>query len=164
MSLQKILKVVAGYDCRLVEITGGEPLLQQETPQLARELLNLNLTVLVETNGTQDLNVLPAGTVCIMDIKCPGSNEHEKTDWNNIDRLDANDEIKFVLSDRSDYEWAIEIIMQHNLQKRNPILMSPVQELLNPSDLASWILEDKLNVRFQLQLHKIIWPGNETGR
>jgi 7-carboxy-7-deazaguanine synthase len=164
MSIGQILDRVLSRQCGLVEITGGEPLLQDETPALAASLLQKGSAVLVETNGTQDIGLLPGGVIRIMDIKCPGSGESGKTDWNNIRNLRNTDEIKFVISHKDDFDWAKNVIQKHGLDVKASILFSPVHGKLNPAELANWILEDRLRVRFQLQLHKILWPGWERGR
>ncbi len=164
MTVASILDEAGKYRCGLVEITGGEPLLQQETPELIQGCLNRGMRVLVETNGTQDISLIPDGAVCVMDIKCPSSGESEKTDWTNVDRLKAEDEIKFVLADRADYDWAANAIRTHNLTDRATVLFSPVFGQLEPDLLAQWILDDHLAVRLQVQLHKILWPGQERGR
>ncbi len=158
MSIGHILKRIEAYGCPLVEITGGEPLLQQETPALAQALLEAGYRVLVETNGTLDISLLPPECRCIMDIKCPGSGESEKNDWRNLDRLKEGDEVKCVIMDKKDYEWARDIIHKTGLTKKVGVHLSPVHSELAPEDLAQWILDDRLEVRLHLQLHKIIWP------
>jgi 7-carboxy-7-deazaguanine synthase len=155
----------------LAEITGGEPLLQPGFPELARALRDrTSATVLVETNGTRDISAVPDGVVCIMDVKTPGSGENAKMDLANLDRLRPYDEVKFVLTDRADYEWARQFTLDRNLAARcRAVLFSPVWNLpappgsaggqagrLAPSDLARWILEDRLPVRLQPQLHRIL--------
>jgi 7-carboxy-7-deazaguanine synthase len=147
----------------LVEITGGEPLAQPAVPALARALLARGKTVLVETSGAYDISPLPPGTVRIMDLKCPSSGECARNDWDNIDRLTAGDEVKFVVADRTDYEWAVRAIARHGIAERCAVLMSPVAGELDPAELSRWILDDALPVRLQLQLHKLIWPGVERG-
>lgn len=158
ISLEKIAELVSKYECPVVEITGGEPLLQEKTPDLAKTLSDKGFTVLVETNGTQNINLLPSGIVCILDIKCPGSGEDKKMDWENLNRLNQTDEVKFVLSSPSDYDWAKKIIREQQLTKRVPVLLSPVHGKLDPAEIAGRILEDRLNVRLQLQIHKYLWP------
>lgn len=164
MKIEDIVTAVGQYNCSLVEITGGEPLLQEDTPQLARILLKRRYRVLVETNGTQSIGDLPDEVVAILDIKCPGSGENRKTDWDNIGRLREHDEIKFVLSGEKDYRWAKQIIHRHGLTDKFPVSFSPVFGELDPARLAEWILDDGLSVRLQSQMHKILWPGNERGR
>lgn len=164
LSIRQILEKVAVYPCRLVEITGGEPLLQEKTPELAGALTEAGYTVLVETNGSLPVAVLPEAAVRIMDIKCPSSGESEQLLMENLEALRPDDEIKCVIADRMDYEWAAALIRENRLEGRCRILFSPVESRLMLSDLASWILEDGIHVRLQPQLHKTIWPGEERGR
>jgi len=165
MTIGKILDTVSRYECPLVEITGGEPLLQEETPQLAKALLEKGFQVLVETNGTQNIDLLKDNVVRIVDIKTPGSGESDKTDWKNLDRLYKDDEIKFVLVNFSDYEWAKGIVRRYNLTQKVTVLFSPASGVnLDPAELAQWILDDRLNVRLQLQFHKILWPDKDRGK
>ena len=147
----------------LVQITGGEPLAQPAVPELARQLLDRGMTVLVETSGALDISALPDGTRSIVDMKCPGSGECDKNDLGNLGRLRDGDELKFVVADRTDYEWARTLIRDRGLAGRVPLLMSPVWGELPLDELAAWILEDALPVRMQLQMHKLIWPGIERG-
>ncbi len=164
MSIGAIVEQVSRYGCSLVEVTGGEPLIQDETPELIRILLNQGFRILLETNGTQSIDVIQGDVIRIIDIKCPDSGESDKTDWENIDRLKPQDEVKFVLSTQPDYRWAKQIIKKHRLTEKVKVLFSPVHGQLDPARLADWILKDRLDVRLQLQLHKIIWPDQERGR
>jgi len=164
MTVASILEEAETYRCNLVEVTGGEPLLQQETPQLIQDCLDRGMHVLVETNGTQDISLIPEGAVCVMDIKCPSSGESKKIDWANVDRLKGDDEVKFALAGRTDYDWATNVIREHNLTDRVTVLFSPIFRQLDPNLLAQWILDDCLVVRLQVQLHKILWPDQERGR
>jgi 7-carboxy-7-deazaguanine synthase len=163
MSVDRIVEKVEALDCRLVEITGGEPLLQKEVPDLAHRLLEMGYTVLIETSGERDVSDLDPRVVKIMDLKCPGSGECEKNRWQNLEFLTSRDELKFVIKDRVDYEWAVDVVKKHHLEQRLTILFSPVWGDLQLADLAAWILEDKINVRYQLQLHKIIWSPETKG-
>lgn len=147
----------------LVEITGGEPLAQPGVPAFAQALMDRGKTVLVETSGAFDVSVLPVGTIRIMDLKCPSSGESDANDFANLDRLGTRDEIKFVIASREDYDWAREQVRSRRLAERWPVHFSPAWEELSPDELAGWILADRLPVRLQLQLHKIIWPGVERG-
>ena len=142
----------------LVEITGGEPLLQSGLSELARALVSLpGKQVLIETNGSQDISRIPEGAIAIVDVKCPGSGAGESFDFENLERLRADDELKFVLMSREDYEWAREFVIGHRLSKQgNPIHFSPVQGALDATLLGQWILEDGLQVRLQVQLHRIL--------
>jgi 7-carboxy-7-deazaguanine synthase len=163
LTVEQILKEVKKFKCRYVEITGGEPLLQDDTPFLVDSLIDKDFNVLVETNGTKDISVVSNKATIIMDIKCPSSGEANKIDWENINKLEKKDEIKFVIAEKSDYDWAKGIITERNLSYKLGVLLSPVKEKLNPDLLAEWILKDNLKVRFQLQLHKILWPDIKRG-
>ncbi|MCK5784362.1 MAG: radical SAM protein [Desulfobacterales bacterium] len=165
MSVSDIVDHLSSYACRLVEITGGEPLCQNGTAELISQLLDNSYTVLLETNGSKDINVVDPRCIRIVDIKCPGSGESEKNDLKNLNRLTKNDQVKFVISDRDDYKYAKDIILSHwNAPFPVPILFSAVHQALSPELLAQWILEDNLNVRLQVQLHKVLWPDDEKGR
>jgi len=155
-SLAEIQQQVSPYDCNLIEITGGEPLLQPRVVDLSKILINQGKIVLVETNGTQNIDLLPTSIIRIMDIKCPGSGESHKMDWENIDRLRASDNVKFVISHREDFDWAVNTIKKYKLLNRVIILFSPAYGLLNPEILASWMLEISLPIRLNLQLHKYL--------
>jgi len=162
-TVRDLVEEACRHGIPLVEITGGEPLAQPAVAELARLLLARGLTVLVETSGSHDISVLPRGVGRIMDLKCPGSGEVTRNDYENIARLREGDEVKFVLADRDDYEWARDRVAEYDLVGRVPVLFSPVRDRLQPGDLAAWILEDKLDVTLQLQLHKLLWPGLERG-
>jgi len=162
-SLEEILREVESHGIRLVEITGGEPLLQEETPALAAALLEGGHQVLVETNGSRDISILPEDAIRIMDIKCPSSGESHMTRWQNIWNLGPNDEVKFVLSDHHDYEWTRGIIREHFDQSGPKVLLSCVFGELPPGNLVQWMLDDRLQARFQLQIHKYIWPHEDRG-
>jgi 7-carboxy-7-deazaguanine synthase len=164
MSIEQIIKKVKKYNCPYVELTGGEPLLQEETPVLVNSLIENGFTVLVETNGTKDVSLIPDKAVKIMDIKCPSSGESDKFEWKNLNRLSPKDEVKFVIAEKLDYDWAKEIINDRNLADKVKVLLSPVKDKMSPDILAEWILKDKLNVRLQLQVHKIIWSEVERGK
>lgn len=163
MEVQEVVRRVLAYGCPLVEITGGEPLLQKETPELCRRLLDSGCRVMIETGGHRDISVLPGGVKVILDVKCPESGESEKNDWKNLERLNPEGEIKFVIAGRSDYEWARETVRSRDLASRNPVLFSPVHGEMEYEPLARWILEDGLPVRFQPQLHKHIWHPEKRG-
>jgi len=148
----------------LVEITGGEPLVQRDCPALALALLDAGMTVLIETSGSLPIDVLPAEVIRIMDLKCPDSGECEKNFWPNIEALNPRDEVKFVIASRRDYEWARDTVHRYNLGRRcHAVLFSPVFNAIEAADLVRWILEDQLDVRFQLQLHKFVWPPAQRG-
>ena len=162
MELTEIMNRIAAYMCRLVEITGGEPLLQSETPTLIYRLLENGYEVMLETNGSLDISRVDERCIKIVDIKCPTSGESDKNDMENLKRLGSKDQVKFVIENRMDYEYAKET-MDSNCPDfpEEQILFSPVSGGIAPSRLAEWILEDNLNVRLHLQLHKIIWPDEE---
>ena len=169
MTFPEIIEEVAKHPARVVEITGGEPLAHPGSIELARLLLDEGYTVLVETSGAFDVSGLDPRVHRIMDLKCPGSGESEKNLWSNLDHLGPLDEIKFVITDRADYEWARDTIRERGLDQRvlegrlRALLMSPVWGELELEDLAAWILEDGLPVRFQVQVHKLIWGAEATG-
>ena len=163
-SLEEVLTEVDGYGCPLVEVTGGEPLLQEEVYPLMQSLLDRGRTVLLETGGHRSTARVPGTVVTILDVKCPGSGEAAKNDWSNLERLRPHDEVKFVVSDRHDYEYAREVIAQHRLAERaGAIHLSPVHGTLHPRTLSEWALEDRLPARIQLQLHKFIWDPGTRG-
>jgi 7-carboxy-7-deazaguanine synthase len=162
-TLDEILEIVADYDCKLVEVTGGEPLLQRETVALLDRLLDAGYDVLLETSGAWPVETVPDGVRIIMDLKTPGSGMVRQNLWENLAHLDADDEIKFVICDRKDYEWARGVIGEHDLSARHLILFSPVWDQLEPQELAEWILADGLPVRLQVQLHKAIWSPTARG-
>jgi 7-carboxy-7-deazaguanine synthase len=151
------------HPAALIEITGGEPLLQKGVYPLIEALLARGRTVLLETNGSLSLSRVPAGVVRVMDLKCPDSGMCEQMDLKNLDLLTGQDEVKFVLASRRDYEWARAMIHDHDLARRVKVLLSPVTDRLFPADLAAWLLADELPVRLQLQLHTILWPGKTRG-
>jgi len=164
MSVGEILRRVKKLDCPLVEITGGEPLLQAATPALARRLLKAGHTVLVETNGSLPIELLPEGAIRIMDLKCPDSGECDLNRYENIAQLKPCDEVKFVLASRGDYEWARKQIAAHGLHlKAKAVLLSAAFGKLEPGSVVEWMLADKLPARFQLQLHKFIWRPDAEG-
>lgn len=162
-SLESILNEVAHFDCRLVEITGGEPLAQVEAHGLIATLADRGYTVLIETSGAIDLAPVDPRAILIMDLKCPGSGMEDRNRWSNLSLLKPHDEVKFVIKDRADYDWAVEIIHRYGLSDRQRILLSPVFGELEPQVLADWILADRLRVRFQLQVHKLIWDPATRG-
>jgi 7-carboxy-7-deazaguanine synthase len=164
MSLDAVLAEVARHGVRLVELTGGEPLLQPAVYPLMDRLLAEGYTVLLETGGHLDVGRVPAPVVRIVDVKCPGSGESHRNHWPNLALLRPHDEVKFVLRDRADYEFAREVVAAHALAGRvAALLFSPVHGVLDPRALAAWILEDRLPVRLQLQAHKYIWGAEARG-
>lgn len=164
MTLDEICSQVESYNCQLVELTGGEPLLQSDIGELATRLCDAGHTVLIETGGHRDISKLDPRVVRIMDLKCPASGECERNLWSNIGHLRPVDEVKFVITDRADYEWTRSVVREHALEDRVQILISTVFDGVEPQRVVEWMLEDKLRARFQLQLHKYIWPPEERGR
>ncbi|MFQ5536493.1 MAG: radical SAM protein [Gemmatimonadota bacterium] len=169
MTLEAIVGAVDAHGCRLVELTGGEPLAHPRAFELVTRLLDAGYTVLVETSGAMDVSPLDVRAHKIMDLKCPGSGESGRNLWTNLDHLTSRDEVKFVVADRDDYLWARDVVRQRGLDERvrsgtlGAILLSPVWGMVEWNDLAEWILEDALPVRFQLQLHKLIWGPDRAG-
>lgn len=163
MSLEQVIQAIRKYDCSLIEITGGEPLLQKEVYPLMDRLIEEGFSVLLETGGSIDIGEVHPSVIKIMDLKCPSSGESQKNRYDNIHKLQPHDEIKFVIGNRADYLWALDTIREHRLAGKYRILFSTVFGTLQPNELANWILEDKLNVRFQLQIHKYIWNPDKRG-
>lgn len=163
MTLDEVITQVQKFPTKRVEITGGEPLLQKAAPILAQKFLDLGYVVLCETSGERDIDLMPPGVRRIMDLKAPGSGEVEANNWSNLDKLRPGDELKIVLRDRADYEWARDVVKKHDLEKKIPLLFAPVQGELEPKQLAEWILADGLEARLNLQLHKLLW-GTERAR
>ena len=164
MSIDEVIAEVDGYACRTVEVTGGEPLLQRDVYPLMDRLLAAGKTVLLETGGHRRIDEVPEGVIRIVDVKCPGSGEAEKMEWANLERLTARDQVKFVIKDRADYEYARDIVRRERLDERvGAVLFSPVHGVMVARELAAWILADALPVRLQLQAHKFIWGADVRG-
>jgi len=169
MTLDEIVARVAAFGTPVVELTGGEPLVHRNAFVLVTRLLDRGYTVLVETSGAIDVAPLDARAHRIMDLKCPGSGEVERNLWSNLDHLGPKDEVKFVIADRPDYEWAVDVVRSRGLDDRvrsgalRAILFSPVWERVDFRELAGWILDDRLPVRYQIQVHKVIWGAHVTG-
>lgn len=151
------------FDTPLVEVTGGEPLLQPGVYPLMTRLCDLGHTVLIETSGSLDIARVDPRVIRIVDLKCPGSGEVEHNLWENLALLTPRDEVKFVLADRADYEWARATMREHGLAERCTVLLSVAHGLLAPADVARWMIEDRLDARFQLQQHKVIWGADAQG-
>ena len=162
-SLEEVLEKVRAYDCRLVEVTGGEPLAQPESLPLMTRLCDAGYTVLLETSGAIDIAPVDPRVHVILDVKCPGSDMTDRMHWPNLSQLAAKDEAKFVLADRADYDWARETLARYDLANRCTVHFSPVFGSLDLRELAEWILADRLPVRFQLQMHKYIWAPDMRG-
>lgn len=161
--IERVSQLAGAGSGRLVELTGGEPMVQAAAPDLLRLLCEAGRTVLMETNGSIDISGVDARVVKIVDVKCPSSGQTQHVHWPNLSVLLPADEVKFVLADREDYLFARQVLQRHGLSERCAVIFSPVQGQLSPETLAQWILEDNLNVRLGLQLHKIIWPGRDRG-
>jgi 7-carboxy-7-deazaguanine synthase len=163
-SLGEIVDDVLTYDCPLVEITGGEPLLQRNVLPLMAMLADADRTILLETSGAHDISAIDPRVHRIMDLKTPGSGEVERNLFSNIDYLTSRDEVKFVIGSREDYEWSRAQLREHRLGDRcRAVLFSPIFGRIDPSEIVEWILADKLPVRFQLQMHKFIWTPTQRG-
>ena len=160
---EQVIVAVSRFPTKLVEVTGGEPLLQDETLSLVTAFTERGHKVLIETNGTVSLRGIDARATVVMDIKCPGSGLSDHMLWDNMDLLRPHDAIKFVLTDRDDYDWASGIIKERELVGKHIVHLAPAYSVLDPRLLASWILEDGLDARLQLQLHKYVWPDVERG-
>jgi len=164
MSVDEVIADVESRGCPTVEVTGGEPLLQADVYPLMQRLLDSGKTVLIETGGHRSIANVPPGVIRIMDVKCPGSGESEKNDWGNLALLTKTDEAKFVIADRTDYEYARDIVRRESLPARvNAVLLSPVHGKLDAKLLAEWVIADRLDVRVQLQMHKYIWSPDTRG-
>jgi 7-carboxy-7-deazaguanine synthase len=163
LSIEEIMVEIDRLQCRLVELTGGEPLLQPETPQLCCRLLQQGCEVLVETNGSIDIGGLPNGCKRIVDVKCPDSGEGSSFLMVNLDRLNATDEVKFVISSHADFDWACAFVTRHAIDKRCTVIFSPNTAKVVARDLAGWIVTSNAPVRLGLQMHKIIWGDDVRG-
>jgi len=164
MSVDDVVAETERHGCPLVEITGGEPLLQEDVYELMDRLLATGRTVLLETGGHRPIARVPAAVVKIVDVKCPGSGEADRNDWTNLDRLSPHDEVKFVIKDRADYDFARGVVDERRLAGRcAAILFSPVHGVLEPKTLSEWMLADRVPARLQLQLHKYIWAPDTRG-
>jgi len=161
MTIDEIVKTVIAFDVPLVEITGGEPLMQKTTPDLAQALIEAGLTVMIETNGFYDVGVLPSEVIKIVDVKCPSCGEGDSFNFANLAKIDLKDELKFVIGNRDDYLWAKTFVQNHNPQCE--LIFSPSWEECTPRELTEWVIEDKLPVRIGIQLHKIIWDKETRG-
>lgn len=162
-SLDEILTEVRAFGCPVMEVTGGEPLLQPGVYPLLTALADEYPTVMIETSGAVSMEKIDPRVIRIMDLKCPGSGEVDRNYWPNVDLLRATDEVKFVIADRTDYEWTRDVIRRHRLIERCPVLLNPVFDRLRPLDLTEWVIEDRLDVRIGMQLHKLIWTPLTRG-
>ncbi len=164
MTVDEVVRRVEDEACPLVEITGGEPLLQPDVYALMQRLLDRGLEVLLETGGHVAIDRVPAGVVRIIDVKCPGSGEAERMCWPNLQQLTATDEVKFVIKDRADFDYACDVIRRFDLPARaGAVLISPVHGVIAAADVAAWLLDSRLPVRLQLQAHKYVWHPDARG-
>jgi 7-carboxy-7-deazaguanine synthase len=163
LSIEEILEKVSSYRCRLVEVTGGEPLVQDAVHELMASLCDLGYEVLLETGGSLDIGRVDRRVRRVVDFKCPGSGMEKKNLWDNVGHLQHTDEVKFVVGSREDFDWSVAKIREHAIDRRSPVLMSAVHGVLEPARLAEWVLDSGLNVRMQLQLHKYIWKPETRG-
>jgi 7-carboxy-7-deazaguanine synthase len=164
VSVEDVVQQVSALGCEYIEITGGEPLLQADVYPLMQQLLERGHRVLLETGGHRSIANVPPDVIRIVDVKCPGSGEAAKNHWPNLDLLDRKDEVKFVIKDRADYDFARAVVERHDLIERTAaVLFSPVHGVLDSKQLAAWVLEDRLAVRVQLQIHKYIWSPETRG-
>jgi 7-carboxy-7-deazaguanine synthase len=160
---EEVITEVRGYGCPLVEVTGGEPLLQEEVFPLMVRLADESLTVLLETSGAHDVSRVDPRVHIIMDLKCPDSGESAANRWANLEVLKPTDEIKYVVASRGDFDWAADTLRNHRLDRRFTVLLSPAFGLVKPAELAAWLLASGLDVRMQLQMHKYVWDPKARG-
>ena len=163
MVIDEILNEIKQYECNLVEVTGGEPLMQDACIQLLQQLDDLDYTILLETGGSLPINNVPKSVINVIDFKCPGSGMEKKNLWSILDDIDSKDEIKFVIKDRIDFDWAEKKVKKYNLDNSNTVIFSPVFNILKYEILADWVKSSKLKIRMQIQLHKHIWSPEITG-
>ncbi len=163
MSINEIIQEIKAYNCNLVEVTGGEPLFQEGCIELLRSLENEGFKILLETGGSLSVKDVPSSVIKVIDFKCPGSGMDKKNLWSIINEVNPPDELKFVIKNRSDFEWAELKVFEYNLDKTNIVIFSPVFSELKYEQLAEWIKESKLNIRMQIQMHKHIWDSNKIG-
>ncbi|HXE81258.1 MAG TPA: radical SAM protein [Vicinamibacterales bacterium] len=164
LTVEQVVQQVEQYGCGMVEITGGEPLLQPDVYPLMEALLASGKTVLIETGGHIGIERIPSGVIRIVDVKCPGSGEADRMHWPNLDAVGERDEVKFVIRDRTDYEYAKDVIGRYALDRRcGAVLLSPVHAVMDPKELAEWMIADRLAARLQLQVHKYIWEPETRG-
>jgi len=162
-SISDVVQEACSYEIDMVEVTGGEPLAQRQAIPLMEQLLARGKTVLLETSGSLDVSAVPEGVHIIMDLKCPDSGEEQANRWANLDHLEETAEIKFVIASRKDYDWAKNACDEHDLSRRFEVLFSPVYGQIDPAEMVEWIVADRLKVRLQIQMHKVIWPPDARG-
>lgn len=163
MSISEIISTISNYNCNLVQVTGGEPLVQKNCIELLKRLDANDYQILLETGGSLSLDNVPKSVIKIVDFKCPGSGMEKKNLWSIVDDIDSKDQIKFVIKDKNDFKWAESKVKKFGLDKTNQVIFSPVFDILKYETLAEWIKSSKLNIRMQIQLHKHIWSPELTG-
>ena len=163
MEIAQIMSEIQQWDCNLVEVTGGEPLFQEECIDLLHELINSNYEVMLETGGSLSISDVPKKVIKIVDFKCPSSKMEKKNLWSIVDDLQGHDEVKFVIGNRQDFDWAKDKITEYSLDKICTLLFSPTFGEIDPQLIVEWILADNLPVRMQMQMHKMIWSPEEKG-
>tara|TARA_Y100001970_G_scaffold134911_2_gene166050 strand:- start:48639 stop:49280 length:642 start_codon:yes stop_codon:yes gene_type:complete len=163
IDIKDIINQIKQYPCKLVQVTGGEPLFQKNCINLLKTLVEEQYNVLLETSGSLSIEKVPKEVINIIDFKCPSSKMQKKNLWENLDYIKTNDQIKFVIGNKEDYEWTKDKIYKYNLDKKCEILISPVYNNIKSEEIVNWILKDNLKVRFQIQLHKEIWPEEKRG-
>ena len=163
IDIKDIINQIKQYPCKLVQVTGGEPLFQKNCINLLKTLVEEQYNVLLETSGSLSIEKVPKEVINIIDFKCPSSKMQKKNLWENLDYIKTNDQIKFVIGNKEDYEWTKDKIYKYNLDKKCEILISPVYNNIKSEQIVNWILKDNLKVRFQIQLHKEIWPEEKRG-
>ena len=161
MTIKDIIKTIKQYNCNLVEITGGEPLMQHESIQLMETLISLGYETMLETGGSLSVKEVPEEVIKIVDFKCPSSKMSKKNKWTILDELQSHDEVKFVIGNKADYNWVKKQIDLYKIDKKFQVLLSPVYDKINPEKIVDWMLKDKLKARFQIQLHKAIWGAEK---
>lgn len=161
--LEDVVAEAHAYGIRLVEVTGGEPLVQKNAPRLMQRLIDLGHEVLLETSGSRSIAEVPEPVRVILDFKPPDSGEARANLWSNVARLRPHHEVKFVIASRRDFEWSRDVVREHDLASRCEVLFSPVWDAVAPRELVDWILAERLPVRFQLQMHKVVWPPDQRG-
>lgn len=162
-SIDAVVEEACAYDIELVEVTGGEPLVHRQAIPLMERLMARGKRVLLETSGSRDIGAVPEAVHVVLDLKPPDSGEERANLWSNVEKLRPHHEVKFVLASRRDYEWAREKIREHRLAERATVLLSPVFGRVDPKEVVAWMLEDRLPARFQVQMHKVIWPPDARG-
>ena len=163
MEIDDIMSEIQQWDCNLVEVTGGEPLFQEECIDLLNELVNSKYEVMLETGGSISISDVPKNVIKIVDFKCPSSAMEKKNLWSNVDDLQPHDEVKFVIGNREDFDWAKDRITEYSLDKKCTVLFSPTFGEIDPQQIVEWILAENLPVRIQMQMHKMIWSPEEKG-